>query len=99
MIDTFEYLLIIGATLGMEAIENYFHIATGTQFGKIWYPYKIGAASGIDEIHCLLNMGPAMLFTAFQCFFEMRTKRYIITMVAMEWHHETREVAEKVNYK
>jgi hypothetical protein len=76
VIDTFEYLFIIGAILGMEAIENYFHIATGTQFGTIWYPYKIGAASGIDEIYCLLNMGPAMLFTAFQCFFEMRTEIY-----------------------
>jgi hypothetical protein len=37
VIDTFEYLLIFGATLGMEAIENYFHIATGTQFGTIWF--------------------------------------------------------------
>jgi hypothetical protein len=37
VIDTFEYLLIIGATLSMEAIENYFHIATGTEFGTIWF--------------------------------------------------------------
>jgi hypothetical protein len=37
VIDAFEYLLIIGATLGMEAIKNYFHIATDTQFGTVWF--------------------------------------------------------------
>jgi hypothetical protein len=42
VIDTFEYLLIIRATLGMEAIENCFYIATGTQFRTICIPINMG---------------------------------------------------------